>query len=606
MSNEVLLGISCGFHDSSAALVGIDGKQLFASSEERFTRIKGDKSFPTQSIEYCLRLADSYAFNVKTICLHENIFNRIYSKNIMTPLVALKSLYKTLKASNTHLDQVHLVANRLGLNANDDVYFSSHHHSHAYAAYSAGDGNDGMVIVNDAIGERSSGLVAEIVNGKLLNTTLTPVNRSLGLMYSLITVYCGFKVLTGEYKLMGLAPYGDPVYFEELCSLFGEPDRNDSPNLGELDIYSDELFYKPLTDKLKFLPRPTNSKAPIHQRFADLASSMQKYLEISTITLIESQLNRSTVSPCNTLYLGGGVALNCKLNYIIATTFKSQFNNIYAYPASGDAGSSIGACINYIANACSKTISSRLPSVMLGVDSTDISQSKSADLLIRRPNINDQRSLEYVIQSLQKGRVGAVFEGRSEFGPRALGNRSIIADPRNPKALEFINSNIKNREDFRPLAPVVLESDASDIFEMQPNSSQLYKYMLTLALSKNYLPVNDKKNKNNESLVKYITDDLYPAIVHQDGTARIQIVSENDNTIISSLLTAYKLECQCPILINTSFNVRGEPIVNSKEEAINCFINSSLDFIIFDDSLVVREDQNPLSLIKDTTTFALD
>ena len=358
----------------------------------------------------------------------------------------------------------------------ESIFVSNHHLSHAYTAVSSSGTSDGLVIVLDAIGECSAGLIGRYQSGEIVEYQLLPLRHSLGLIYSSITVYCGFKVLTGEYKLMGLAPYGVPKYLQQLKDVFGDPKRI-SPRISDLSIFSDKLISKKLQNLIGFPPRE-GEQEPVRKCHADLAASMQKYLEEAVIAIVDNSLTKFMPSAKN-LVLGGGIALNCKLNMVLAKSFQKQFSKVWAFPASGDAGSAYGACINNLV-FLGKRPHNKFQRAFLG-KSYEIKRSlDQSGFTYYEYNCDEETKIAELISN---GKVGAIFQNRAEFGPRALGHRSIIASAKNFESLDFINRYVKQREDFRPLAPVMLRSLGMKYFEILPSCLDMYCFMLCLSNS---------------------------------------------------------------------------------------------------------------------------
>jgi len=355
-----------------------------------------------------------------------------------------------------------------------------------------------------------------------------------------------------------------------------------------------------LSSTLGFPARePDSPSIPIC--YANLAASIQYYLE-EAVHFVVSSLH-SKYPHARTLVLGGGIALNCKLTYTLSKKFDCIFDHIWAFPASGDAGSSIGAALRLAKIKSSYSSSACLPfNVYLGLsDNNPDSAIHNASL-----KASTASPLSKLSELIISGSVGAIFESSAEFGPRALGHRSIIANPCNPQSISYINLNIKAREDFRPLAPVTLSSIANEYFDISSNCLPLYSYMMVLAKSRSY--VNPLHHNYNLDTVQAVSpcDDLFPSVVHLDGTARLQILPDDSDSFLASLLSYLYLHHDLGVLVNTSFNVRGEPIVNSYSDAISCFLSTRLDFLYLDGRLILREEQHPLSLMTSARHFKPD
>ena len=599
------LGIEFGFHDSAAALVKDDLTILYASSEERFSRKKGDAQFPFLSVKESIAYARANSISIHGICIHENFLNKP-QPSFLNIKFFISYFLKKIKRISTFIQHIQKLAESLDI-SEENIFFTTHHLSHAYTAIGTGAQSEGIVLVLDALGEKSCGLIGNFIGRKVINYQHFPYSKSLGLIYSAITVYCGFRVLTGEYKLMGLAPYGRPIYIDVLEQVFGNSLKNIS--IADLDIFSPQLVSKTLMQKLPYPPRrPNNQK--IQQFYADLAASVQIFLESRVTEIIEDYLMRINQKTSFNLVLSGGVALNCKLNLYLSEYFGDRLNSLWIFPASGDAGSAVGACMSKIINDGNINNIKLFSSPYLG--HKDVFHEK----ILSEHMINfaqfDDNELSRVCSRLKRGEIGGIFESRSEFGPRALGHRSIIGDPTNKNAVKYINHYIKSREDFRPLAPVMLESNAHQYMDLSKNSLSLYRYMLILGISKSY---NSEacslfKNRENDEGISTFdnTDTEFPATVHIDGTSRVQILHESSDALtLRQILLHMDSNYGVKALINTSMNVRGEPIVNTLDDALNCFKQTGLNFLIVNNSSVIyRDEQDPMILASFTNTVGLD
>ena len=588
---NVIIGLSAGFHDSAVSILSLSGEILYASSEERFSRKKGDRKFPWLSINAAITFCAEGGFHIKKVCLHEDPLSGIRLRDLITGKSNLRNFLESLKSSSEKLSNVFSLIKQLGLSLTD-IHIGSHHTSHAYASISTSPLDQGFVLVLDAIGERSSGLLGEFTSSGLIVEKKLPIQKSLGLIYSCITVHCGFRVLTGEYKLMGLAPYGKPRFYSHLCELFGDP-TDFGFSISDINYRSDSLISDRLTGILGFQPRIPDS-GRIEQRYADLAASVQYYLERAVIGIIET-IDHPT--PIN-LVLGGGVSLNCKLNQLLSEHPKIKY--LWSFPSGGDSGSAVGVCLEYLSSRGVK--SSKLNNVFLGPIYDEDSYFRASQSFVTHSL--DENILTSISSRLELGKVGAIFNGRSEFGPRALGNRSIIANPSRKEALAFINEQIKSREDFRPLAPIVLQSWMSEYFYHQDSALDLYRYMLGLVRSKSH---SDEVHNPSEFITaRSSVDSVIPAVVHLDGTSRIQVVADDDDRPIVSILKNFASNYNKGILVNTSFNQRGEPIVENPDDAVGCFIETGLDFLTLGDRVLFREEQPDILLMKRSLSFDPD
>ena len=578
MTDKALLGISCGFHDSAAALVGIDGDVIYASSQERFSRIKGDSAWPEMSINHALAVADAANLQVIGICCHEDpqksslwhVINKFNPFSVHKPKFSI--IKKNIERYKLYMSSLEGLLKRLGL-SRKSLFFTDHHVSHAMAARAFSSEKSGQVYIFDAFGEGSSGFIGYLGNSFSNDITISKifkVSQSVGLFYSSITALCGFKVLTGEYKLMGLAPYGQPTYYDEICKVFGEP------NISEFTTEAINPFSEHIaSDRLQKLLGIHNRipESPVTKKYMDLAASAQFYLEKLIINIIYQNIESLPKELEKNIFIGGGVALNCKLTSEIQKNFSGY--RIFICPAAGDAGSAIGCCHAKLLDNISGI--HRLKETTTAYLGSSFTQNDIDDYLelfgFRKKSFEDSLPL-FLSRLLASGKVGAVFNGKSEFGPRALGNRSILADPSKEDALLKINKYIKSREDFRPLAPITTEELASSTFNIEADKMHLLRYMLSL--------VDVPKSIQN----------WIRSAVHVDGTARLQVINKEDNKFIHELITAFHIMTGVPALINTSFNQRGEPIVDTIEDALTCFVSANLDFLVAGNSILLREEQD--------------
>ena len=570
--NNVYLGISFGFHDSSVSIVSCHGQILFAASEERFSRIKGDKRFPKLALSSAINYAKINNLKILSLCYHENPLHRLgWSLRSIFYLrqgSKVRHFWDCLNNYVSTCESLISTASSLGLTYRD-LSFSSHHASHAYSAYAFGEYNPGIVLIADAFGQDASGLLGYFCKkGNLRTLKQLACSQSIGLFYSSITAYCGFKVLTGEYKLMGLAPYGRPVYLDHLKHIFGEPDlKNFHTDI--LDIYDFNLA-RSLQQFFSFDPREPETE--ISQHYLDLACSAQVYLELLVLNIIDFLQHEFEDLEFDTLYFGGGVALNCKVTYLIESKYPNL--TVQICPSAGDAGSSIGAAYNKLVNSDSFDFLESCPTSFktpyLGNFENTFCAADFCELHgIKYMTANNSDVASLIVDFLCENKVVGVYQARSEFGPRALGNRSILANPQSKDAVSFVNSKIKSREDFRPLAPITTRK-LFDICFKSAKYSHLMSYMLTLCI------VDDAMREK------------MPSAVHVDSTARIQVLENGENKLIQSVLHEFHLRTSCPALINTSFNQRGEPIVETYEDAFRCFCSTGLAALLMDDVFIAR------------------
>jgi len=610
---NLILGISAFYHDSAACLLK-NGEIIAAAQEERFTRKKHDPSYPFNAINFVLNFAGIKLSEVNQIVFFEKPFlkfERLLETYVAFAPKGFSSFSKAMPLwIKEKLFQKNFLFKKLKEHdedyiSDDNIYFSDHHLSHAASAFFPSPFEEAIVLTADGVGEWATTTVAIGKNNSLEIKKEIHFPHSLGLLYSAFTYYCGFKVNSGEYKLMGLAPYGNPTFEEQILKLIDVKDdgsfRLDQSyfNYATGLTMTNSKFHKLFGQE----PRDS-SKNNLTQFHMDIAASIQKVTEDILIKLLKSISNEYQI---RNLCLAGGVALNCVANGKILK--KQIFNNIWIQPAAGDAGGSLGAALAlwYIDQENSRIINPEdsMKGSYLG---KEYSQQEIEKELITAGAKFDTFDYEDLIDKttdyLMNEKAIGWFQGRMEFGPRALGGRSILGDPRSDSMQKNLNLKVKYRESFRPFAPSILKEDLSDWFNIEVESP----YMLIVADIK-----SEKKIQMTEDQKKLFGIDklnikrsTVPAVTHVDYSARIQTVTKNKNQRYFDLLSKFKEKTGCPILINTSFNVRGEPIVNSPTDAFNCFMGTELDYLIIGNCILNKLDQNP-TLKKDyTKEFALD
>ena len=610
---NLILGISAFYHDSAACLLK-NGEIIAAAQEERFTRKKHDPSYPFNAINFVLNFAGIKLSEVNQIVFFEKPFlkfERLLETYVAFAPKGFSSFSKAMPLwIKEKLFQKNFLFKKLKEHdedyiSDDNIYFSDHHLSHAASAFFPSPFEEAIVLTADGVGEWATTTVAIGKNNSLEIKKEIHFPHSLGLLYSAFTYYCGFKVNSGEYKLMGLAPYGNPTFEEQILKLIDVKDdgsfRLDQSyfNYATGLTMTNSKFHKLFGQE----PRDS-SKNNLTQFHMDIAASIQKVTEDILIKLLKSISNEYQI---RNLCLAGGVALNCVANGKILK--KQIFNNIWIQPAAGDAGGSLGAALAlwYIDQENSRIINPEdsMKGSYLG---KEYSQQEIEKELITAGAKFDTFDYEDLIDKttdyLMNEKAIGWFQGRMEFGPRALGGRSILGDPRSDSMQKSLNLKVKYRESFRPFAPSILKEDLSDWFNIEVESP----YMLIVADIK-----SEKKIQMTEEQKKLFGIDklnikrsTVPAVTHVDYSARIQTVTKNKNQRYFDLLSKFKEKTGCPILINTSFNVRGEPIVNSPTDAFNCFMGTELDYLIIGNCILNKLDQNP-TLKKDyTKEFALD
>lgn len=557
-----ILGISCFYHDSAAALIK-DGQIVAAAQEERFTRKKHDDSFPDQAVRYCFKEAGIDSGDLSCICFYDKPllkFERIVESFIRSWPADFKMF---LSAMPIWLKEKLWVKKliRKKLNFKGPIYFSEHHMSHAASAFFASPFKDAAILTVDGVGEWATTAFGLGHENKIDLIKEINYPDSLGLFYSFFTYYLGFKPNSGEYKVMGLAPYGRPVYEDKIRALINIfPDGSFKLNRR---IFGN--FYEMGNIEKKFkniFGRPRRiSSDKLEQFHKDLAASLQKITNEIMVAMAD-HIHKET--GMKNLCLAGGVALNCVANSEILK--RTGFENIFIQPAAGDAGGALGAAFFVWNQVFGGKRNFIMEYAYWGPEFSNEEIKKFLNTKgVKYEFLDYHRLFKVVAGFIDTQKVIGWFQGRMEWGPRALGNRSILADPRNKENWQRVNLKIKFRESFRPFAPSVIEDAANDYFD-SPNPSP---YMLFIA----------KVKTNN-----------IPAVTHLDGTARLQTVNRNSNPLYYGLLKEFQKLTGCPVLINTSFNIRGEPIVCTPEDAFNTFIKTDIDYLVLGNFILDKKD----------------
>lgn len=590
-----ILGISCYYHDSAATLI-CDGEIIAAVQEERFTRIKQDKSFPRNSIDFCLKFANINLDDISMVLYYENPeekFKRVLSTATKCGWSGLKSLVFDVPGWLT--DKRHVkkkLTNELKTFGNKvpEINYIDHHKSHASSAFYPSPFEDSLVMCIDGVGEWDTTTVWSGKGNLLTKLSETRFPDSLGLLYSAFTFYCGFKVDSGEYKLMGLAPYGKPEYVELIKTHIIKIEEDGSYSM-DMSYFDYEIGDQMTSEKFNTLfgGPPREPESEITEREFNLACSIQVVLEEAVLKLAKYWQKETSAKY---LCLAGGVALNCVSNGKLADA--KIFEDIWVQPASGDSGGSLGAalCGWYELKNMPRVVNSN-DSMKGGYLGTNYSNDEIKVLLDVKKSVyeefDDEKLCENVAELLAEGYIIGWYQGRMEFGPRSLGSRSILGDARNHKMQTIMNLKIKNRESFRPFAPVVLEEHASEWFNITRKSP----YMLFVhQVSKEKLVDLDSGINEVKGLeqLNQIRSNI-PAVTHVDNSARIQTVDGVENPLLYRLLNCFHKKTKCPVLVNTSFNVRGEPIVESPENAYTCFMRTSMDYLVLGNFILKKENQ---------------
>ena len=597
----LILGISAFYHDSSACIIS-DGEIIAAAQEERFTRIKHDASFPAHAIRYCLKEAKINSEQIDNIVFYEKPFMK-FERLLETYLAfAPKGFLSFAKSMPLwikdklfqKLTLVKDLKSTLGNNINwsDRLLFSEHHLSHAASAFYPSPFESSAILTLDGVGEwtTTSLAIGKGNNIKILKEIRFP--HSLGLLYSAFTYYTGFKVNSGEYKVMGLAPYGEPRYAniikENLITV--AEDGSFRLDMSYFDYATGLTMTNKKFDKL-FGGPPRKSETNLTQREMDLAASIQKVTEEIIIKLAKDIAKETGEK---NLCLAGGVALNCVANGILLR--EKIFDNIWIQPAAGDAGGALGAALStwhqhYNKERSASKERDAMKGSYLGPEFSDAeieAELVKCGAIFKK--LSETEMIQEVVSALANEKAIGWMQGRMEFGPRALGGRSIIADPRSPKMQNQLNLKIKYRESFRPFAPSILREDVSEWFEHDTDSP----YMLLVADVKE----DKRRTMSIEEEALFGIDKLniprssVPAITHVDYSARIQTVHADTSPKYHAVISKFKEKTGCPLVVNTSFNVRGEPIVCSPIDAFKCFMGTEIDLLAIGNFLLFKEQQH--------------
>ena len=609
-----ILGISAFYHDSAACII-LDGKIVAAAQEERFTRIKHDSQYPKNAVEFVLSYANLKLSDLDHIVFFEKPFLKF--ERLLETYVAFapKGFVQFSKAMPTWLkDKLfqkkqlmnHLKQHDGKFTDEKKLHFSEHHLSHAASAFFPSPFEEAIVLTADGVGEWATTTVAIGSGNSLEIKKEIHFPHSLGLLYSAFTYYTGFKVNSGEYKLMGLAPYGEPKYFDIIRSKLIDikPDGTFRLDQNYFD-YATGLKMTSSKFNILFGQKERNSKfEELTQFHMDIAASIQKITEEIMLKLSKSLRNEFKIK---NLCMAGGVALNCVANGKILK--EKIFDNIWVQPASGDAGGSLGAALAYWHLELMKDReiikSDSMEGSYLGPEyNQDYIERELNDIGAKYEKLKDDEIYEMTTECLIKGDAVGWFQGRMEFGPRALGARSILGDPRSEYMQKNLNLKVKYRESFRPFAPSVLESEAIKWFDIEKTSP----YMLMVANVKKdkVIKMNDEEEKLFGIEKLNIKRSTVPAITHVDYSARIQTVNQNTNQRYYNLISKFNEKTGCPILINTSFNVRGEPIVNTPKDAFNCFMGTELDILVIGNCFLKKNNQDKLLKKDYKNNFELD
>lgn len=594
-----ILGISGYYHDSAAALIR-DGVIVAAAQEERFSRKKGDEGFPAMAVQYCLDEAGIDLDDVELVAFYDKpllTFDRLLETHLAFAPRGFPSFVRSIPV---WVKQKLLLQSALtkqisalgrGVIESDRLRFTHHHHSHAASAYYPSPYDSAAVMVMDGVGEWATTTLGHGKGAELTLDTEIRFPHSLGMLYSAFTYYLGFKVNDGEYKVMGLAPYGDPAYVDRIYDKLIDLKDDGSFRLDmQYFNYCTALTMTndAFADIFGGVPR-RHPDAPLEQRDMDIARSIQAVTEEIVLRLAKT-LQQQTGE--RSLVMAGGVALNCVANGRLLR--EGPFDDIWIQPAAGDAGGAVGAAL---AAAYADNPSRKLPEGADGMCGTYLGPSYDDEAVAACLNafdakyerLDDNLLSQKVAGLLADGKVVGWFQGRMEFGPRALGNRSILGDARSPAMQKMLNLKIKYRESFRPFAPSVLRDDVAEYFDLETDSP----YMLIVADvredRRRAVNAEDRSRTGIEKLGVVRSD--IPAVTHVDHSARVQTVTPESNPAFHRLLSAFKAETGYGVLVNTSFNVRDEPIVCSPEDAYRCFMGTEMDALAIGNFLLRKTAQ---------------
>lgn len=597
-----ILGISAFYHDSAAALV-VDGELIAAAQEERFTRKKHDAGFPRYAVSYCLAQAglrpgdlDYVAFYDKPLVKFERLLET-YLAFVPEGFLSFREAMPTWLKDKLPMRRT--IREALGSEVKAKLVFTEHHESHAASAFFPSPYQEAAILTLDGVGEWSTTTRGSGTGHRITLTDHIAFPHSLGLLYSAFTYYCGFKVNSGEYKLMGLAPYGRPRFtqtiLEHLIDI--KPDGSFRLNMDYFNYCQGLTMTNHRFDSL-FGGPPRSPESNLEQRHMDLAASIQEVTEEIVLRLGRDLHARTGM---DNLVMAGGVALNCVANGRLLR--EGPFKSIWIQPAAGDAGGALGAALFVWHQLMDRPRAIASPDAQRGSFLGPEFDSGAIDEFLTKNNIEAARFddenafFEHVAGLLNDEKVIGWFQGRMEFGPRSLGARSILGDARSPRMQATMNLKIKFRESFRPFAPCALAERASDWFEIDSNHESPYMLLVAPVRPEQRLPIDETNAQILESdpdLLRRVNvpRSTIPAVTHVDYSARLQTVDAARNPKLHGLLTAFERLTTCPVLVNTSFNVRGEPIVCTPEDAYRCFRSTGMDVLVLGDRVIVKDESN--------------
>jgi carbamoyltransferase len=594
-----ILGISAFYHDSAAALV-VDGQIAAAAQEERFSRVKHDPAFPSMAIDFCLHEANLTAGELDFVAFYDKPLTK-FERLLETYLAYAPTGFRSFRLAMPLWlkDKLHMrqtIRKALGSPTRARLIFADHHETHAASAFFPSPFEQAAIVTLDGVGEWSTATFGQGEGNRIRLIDHIAFPHSLGLLYSAFTYYCGFKVNSGEYKLMGLAPYGQPVYknliLERLMDL--KPDGSFWLDMDYFQYCQGLTMTNNRFHRL-FGGPPRSPESSLEQRHMDLAASIQAVTEEAVLRIGRHVQAKTGMRH---LVLAGGVALNCVANGRLLR--EGGFDDLWIQPAAGDAGGALGAALFVWHQLLEKP---RAPGGQDSQQGSFLGPSYTSDQISRflagqgrqgHRFTTEPDLLEHVAGLLADGKVVGWFQGRMEFGPRALGARSILGDPRSPAMQATMNLKIKFRESFRPFAPIVLQDRAAEWFDLEPGQESPYMLLVAPVREDRRLPIDPsalrtmQEDPDLRHRVNVVRSEI-PAVTHVDYSARIQTVDDQRNPRLARLLEAFDRLTGCPVLVNTSFNVRGEPIVCTPEDAYRCFLATDMDVLVLEDIVITKD-----------------
>ena len=609
-----VLGVSAFYHDSAAALIE-DGVIVAAAQEERFTRKKQDAGFPEQAIKYCLEHAGVPLQDIDYVAFYDKPFLK-FERLLETYVAFAPKGFTSFRMAipvwlREKLFQKDLLRKEFSkydpdFDWQNKLLFSEHHQSHAASAFFPSPFEDAVVLTMDGVGEWATTSVAYGEGQNLSMTKEIHFPHSLGLLYSAFTYYTGFRVNSGEYKVMGLAPYGEPKYVDLIFDHLMDVKDDGSFRLNQ-DYFDYCTGLRMTNEKFDALfgGPPRTPEELLTQKHMDLAASVQKAVEEVVLKMTRALAKDSR---SKNLCLAGGVALNCVANGKVLRD--GGFKNVWVQPAAGDAGGALGAAL------CAYHLYQNQPRIRNGVGDAmqgsylgpEFTQQEIEQRLDaaggRYLVLSDDDVIDMTAKALANEKAIGWFQGRMEFGPRALGGRSILGDPRSPAMQKTLNLKVKYRESFRPFAPSILREDVGDWFELEADSPYMLMVADVVKNRRREMTGNEKSLFGIDKL-NIVRSDI-PAVTHVDYSARVQTVHRETNLRYHALLTRFKELTGCPILVNTSFNVRGEPIACTPEDAFRCLMGTEIDILVAGNCYLLKEDQDPALKLDYKNAFELD